>query len=894
MPVPHWIENFKFVEVTLGRLNHYAMRQLIGLITCQFLLFTGCSLLTTQEQTQAESDQSQKQNASATQAVEHPYQPTPNKHMDLLHTKLDLRPEWKEQNLQGNATLTFTPYFYEQDSLIIDAQNFDLNAVKLVKKGNKQNLRYQYNGKKIRIKLPQTFTREDTFKVFIDYTATFKPNNGVDSSVAGNRGLYFINPKGKYDEKPRQIWTQGETEYSSFWFPTLDRPNEKTTQEIYITVDTQFKTLSNGRKVYSMLNEGGTRTDYWQQAQPHAPYLFMLAVGDFAVVKDSWRDSIPVNYYVEPKYEKHARMIFGKTPEMMTLFSNLLGYDYPWAKYSQVAVRDFIAGAMENTSATIHFAGIQQDARAHIDKHYETLIAHELIHHWFGNLVTCESWSQLALNESFATYGEYLWEEHEYGKTAASIEWQSNVKDYLRESRQKQVPLIQYRYREAKNLFDDHRYEKGSCILHMLRNYLGDKAFFKGIQQYLKNRAYKPAEHSHLRLAMESASGKDLKWFFDQWFLSPGHPKLNIRSHYDTAEQEIIYSVSQEQSAEKYPNYRLPVAIDVYTKQSSTRQHLWIEEKHDTFFIPSKKAPALINFDAENNLLAEKDYQKPVREWLYQFNNVPDYLGKFEAIKGVANKLDSLSAKKQRNWFNDLLQNQFWKIRKKGLALLQQKTNDRLKKGFRDRLMNMARNDEESSVRAEAYSILSNDFEVNEDLVKVFQDGLRDTSYKVVKKALNGLVEIDRLKGLKAAESLEKTKSDELVKTVAKVYTAHGSKDKNQYLRHVLLKKPDWPHRLNIVDNYLFYLNRHGDHFIRKNLNVPRQMEYWVSAKADKKKLIQPLKELRDIKKAERNKIKKAMEKTEEGSNDIEKERKHKEKANLVNAINQLIDDLQQ
>lgn len=870
------------------------MKQLIGLIICHVLFLTGCSILNPQEQAPAEADQSQKKAITPVETAKIPYHPTPTKHMDLLHTKLDLKPVWEDETLEGTANLTFTPYFYPQDSLIIDAQSFDLNAVKMVKQDDKQNLRYQYDGKKIRITLPRTFTRQDTFEVFIDYTATFKTDKGMQSSVAGNQGLYFINPQKDYKKKPRQIWTQGETEYASFWFPTLDRPNEKTTQEIYVTVDTQFKTLSNGRKVYSMLNKGGTRTDYWQQKQPHAPYLFMLAIGDFAVVKDTWRGDMPVNYYVEPEYEQHAEMIFGKTPEMMTLFSNLLGYDYPWAKYSQVAVRNFIAGAMENTSATIHFDGIQQDARGHIDNNYETLIAHELFHHWFGNLVTCESWSQLALNESFATYGEYLWEEHEYGKTAASIEWQSNVKDYLRESRQKQVPLIQYRYQEAKDLFDDHRYEKGSCILHMLRNYLGDEAFFQGLQQYLQNRAYKAAEHNHLRLAMESASGKDLNWFFDQWFLEPGHPKLAIKSRYDTSEQEIIYRISQKQAKDRYPTYRLPVTIDIYTSKTSTRHQLWIEERHDTFRIPSKKPPKLINFDPEKILLAEKDFQKPLQEWLYQFNNAPRYLTKLEAVKHIADKKDSFSKNKRQNWLNNLLKSEFWKIREKGLSFVNQSANDEIKASLRDRIIDMAQNDEESSVRAKAYTTLADDFEVNEGLVNGYQEGLRDSSYKVVKQALTGLAAIAESKALKAAESLQETRSDKLVKTVAQIYTKHGNKDKNDYLRHLLLKKPDWPQRLDIVPNYLFYLNRHGDHFIRKNLNVLRQMDYWVANSSERNQLVNAIKRLRDVKKAERDEMKKALDNAEEGSDNVEEERKFKEKANLVNAINQLIDDLQQ
>ena len=387
-----------------------------------------------------------------------------------------------------------------------------------------------FEKKILSIDLDKEYTRRDTFNIFIEYTA--KPDElkvEGSSAIKDAKGLYFINPDGEEAAKPRQIWTQGETESNSCWFPTIDSPNERMTQEIYITVDTNFVTLANGLLIYSAENGDGTRTDYWKQELPHAPYLAMMAIGEYAVVKDTWRD-IEVNYYVEPEDEKYAMLNFGNTPEMLEFYSNLLGVDYPWEKYSQVVVRDFVSGAMENTSATLHGEFVLRNDREYLDRNHEDIIAHEIFHHWFGNLVTCESWANIPLNESFATYGEYLWEEYKYGSDAADHHLQKDLQQCLRS--RKQVDVIRFDYDDKEDMFDSHSYAKGGRILHMLRKHVGDEAFFESLKHYLSANKFAAVEIHDLRLAFEKVTGEDLNWFFNQWFLSPGHPKLVINYNY--------------------------------------------------------------------------------------------------------------------------------------------------------------------------------------------------------------------------------------------------------------------------------------------------------------------------------------------------------------------------
>jgi aminopeptidase N len=286
----------------------------------------------------------------------------------------------------------------------------------------------------LNIKLDRTYLRDERYVVYIDYTAKPDEFTGSQGSAAitDAKGLYFINPKGEEKDKPTQIWTQGETEATSVWVPTIDKTNQKTTQEFNLTVPAKYVTLSNGKLTSQKNNTDGTRTDTWVMELPHSPYLFFMGVGDFAVVKDTYKGK-EVSYYVEKEYEKVARRIFGLTPEMMKFFSEkVTGIEYPWVKYSQIVGRDYVSGAMENTTATLHQESAQQTARELVDGvGWESTIAHELFHQWFGDLVTAESWSNLTVNESFADYSQYLWLEYKYGADEAGFENYSEMQQYL-------------------------------------------------------------------------------------------------------------------------------------------------------------------------------------------------------------------------------------------------------------------------------------------------------------------------------------------------------------------------------------------------------------------------------------------------------------------------------
>ena len=621
---------------------------------------------------------------------------------DILNTRLDLSFSWDSAYVYGKATIQAKPYFYSSDQLTLDANGFRINSISLVNKDDRQPLRYTYNGKKLNVKLDKVYTRDQNFTIFIDYVAM--PNKlkiGEDIASAGDRGLYFINKDGKDKDKPRQIWTQGETECNSSWFPTINDPQEKMTQEINLTVPNGYTSLSNGSLEYSTLNGNGTRTDSWRQEQPHSTYLTMIAVGNFTITKDKWRD-IEVNYYTEPVYASTAKLVFGKTPEMIEFFSNKLGINYPWDKYSQIVVRDFISGAMENTTATVFFDRMNMSEGEYLDENYEDIIAHELFHHWFGDLVTAESWSNLPLNESFATYGEYLWEEHKYGRETADLKGFEDLSVYLSGDRKKNPDVIRYDYADREQMFDEISYQKGGRILHMLRKTVGDEAFFKALNLYLTRHSYKNAEIHDLRLAFEEVSGMDLNWFFKQWFLASGHPVLTIQNSYNPDKKEVMVTIKQTQDLSKTPLYRIPMAVDIYSGGKVVRHEIILERQDQTFIFPSSVSPDLVNTDAEKYILGEKIEIKSLEQYIFQYRYAPLFLDRLEAVTMMLQmKNDPLARATLVEGFKD----KNWFIRMAAMSVLDKLSSDEQKAVY-EQIRSIALNDEVSLVRASAVTIL--------------------------------------------------------------------------------------------------------------------------------------------------------------------------------------------
>ncbi len=771
------------------------------------------------------------------------YNPSERIINDLIHTKLEVSFDWENQHLLGKATLTLKPYFYPTDSLILDAKGFDLQTVELVQPGINQPVDFDYDGKQIKIVLPKEYTKDETYKIFIKYIA--KPNDlplGGSAAITADKGLYFINPLGKTPDKPRQIWTQGETESNSCWFPTIDSPNERMTQEIFITVDKDFTTLSNGELVYSNFNADDTRTDYWNMDLPHAPYLAMMAIGEFKVALDKWINpqgvEIPVNYYIEDEYANNVYGIFGNTPEMIQYFSEILDYPFPWQKYSQVIVRDYVSGAMENTTATIHGEFLNQTAREMIDGDNEDVISHELFHQWFGDLVTCESWANLPLNESFATYGEYLWNEHKYGLDEAAMKFRRSRDGYFREAEYDKKKLIRFDYEDKEDMFDGHSYNKGGQVLHMLRNYVGDEAFFASLSKYLHDNEFHPVEIHNLRLAFEAVTGEDLNWFFNQWFLSVGHPVLDINYSYDEINKKETVTINQVQDFEISPVFKLPMTIDVYTADGMMSYEVTLKDKEETFTFPANQSPLLVNVDAKKVILAEKQDHRPIQWWSYQYYHATNYLDKYEALQKAQELIET-----EKDTFEpmiaDALSDPFWGIKVKALTLV------KFMKDYANTeqtVLGLTR-DENPMVRSLALFNLENSYGAKK-YKDAFLEALNDPSYSVISYGLIGLVAIDGDLALEKAKAFEKEKNNNIQGAIGRIYSDYGGKGEEAFFeRNFATANPSYQ-LVNLYPNYVarqdYETITHGINNLKKIAKNGQQ--WWIRMSAFKS-----LKNLQDL-----------------------------------------------
>ncbi len=657
----------------------------------------------------------------------------------LQHTKLNVSLDFKKKELNGEAWLTLKPYFYATDKVILDAKAMIIHSIQL----NNKDVGYNYDGEKIIVELPKAYTKEESFTLHIKYTARpEKVQQKGSTAITQAKGLYFINADGLDTSKPTQVWTQGETEASSCWFPTIDSPNQKTSQELTITVPSKFKTLSNGILESQIENSNGTRTDYWNFKQKHAPYLFFLGVGEFEIIKDSYKN-IPVEYYVEKKYAPYAKDIFGLTPEMMAFFSKITGVEYPWSKYSQFVGRDYISGAMENTTAVIHGENANQMPGQLIDENVqENTIAHELFHHWFGNLVTAESWSNLTLNESFANYSEYLWREHKYGKDNANAHLLESVEAY-KQGENFDKHLVRYFYNDKEDMFDAVSYNKGGAILHMLRNYVGDEAFFAGLNLYLTENKYKSAEVHQLRLVFEKITGKDLNWFFNQWYFSGGHPKIQVSYDYNTLEKKVTVNFYQTEG-----EFQFPIAIDIIENGKVTREKVFVDGKDASFTFSYSKTPENILVNADGVLLADFTEAKTTSQYLNQLQYTTNYAHKKEAILAIAKLQDD------KNVFEAIskaIDDPFYKIRI--LAIENIDLFDKSsKRAVIDKIKKIALNDKKTLVRAAAIETLGKLTDPGN--LPIFQEALKSKSYSVLGKTLVSIYYIDKALAIKLSKEL--------------------------------------------------------------------------------------------------------------------------------------------
>ncbi|MBT3597024.1 MAG: M1 family metallopeptidase [Verrucomicrobia bacterium] len=544
----------------------------------------------------------------------------PSRIIDILHVQLNVTPDFKRRTVHGSTTIRFKPIAKAIDQLRLDAVGLDFSDITSS------------------AEIDSWHVSEDA--VIVDFKSPLPAESEhtvvLNHAAEPEKGMYFRTPEMGYQEGEAHLFTQGEPVEARHWFPCFDAPNEKFTSEITCHVPSSMVVLSNGRLVSQEHDsETGLTSFTWLQDTPHVNYLISLVAGHFVKIEDPYRD-IPMAFWTLPSEIDQAENSFKDTKAMMEFFEEEIGVTYPWAKYDQVCVNDFVAGGMENTSLTsltdrTLFTSDTENLRSS-----QGLVAHELAHQWFGDLVTCKDWSHLWLNEGFATYYDALFEEHKHGKDAFLYQMYRNAKGFIGQHSD-QTPIVDRTYNDPMNQFGYRAYPKGSWILHMLRSQLGKDLYRKCVQTYLERHAYGVVVTENLNAVIEELSGRSYDRFFDQYVFHGGHPDLSLSYQWDSKLKLAKITAKQNQKiSDKVMLFQIPATIRFKTGATITDHPVTLRKKSEDFYIPLDAAPEIVRFDPDFTILAKVNFSKPTPLVMAQLEDQSDVIGRILAIQALS------------------------------------------------------------------------------------------------------------------------------------------------------------------------------------------------------------------------------------------------------------------
>jgi aminopeptidase N len=582
----------------------------------------------------------------------------PQNDFHTTHVKLELALDFAKKSISGACTLTVEPVRSGLGRIRLDAQELDLGRVLV----DNAPADYEYDGSILDVTLPGSKGGKHTIRV--EYVAT--PKDGV----------YFTGPDRENPEKEVQAWSHSEAEAARYWYPCLDHPSEKSSSELVLAVPRGYRVISNG-KLVSVKDAGESSVYHWKEDLPHSSYLTSFVAGKFEEIRQE-ADGIKLHYYFPESKRADVLRYFGETPKMIEVFSELTGVKYPYEKYDQTTVQDFVSGGMENFNATTMSTSYYPDAGSEED--FQTsyssphvnavdLVAHELAHQWFGDLVTCSDWAHAWLNEGFAVYFQVLYIEKSRGVDQMRWDLNSRVEEYFEEDETEyRRPIVDRDYVWPEDLFDEHLYPKGASMLHELRFIMGDEAFFKGIESYLKSFAYSNADTHDLMKSMVNSSGLQLEEFFEQSFFKAGHPEFELSYSWDDEKRAATLHVRQAQKTDDAtPVFKLPCEIVFYVEGERLRFVVLLDsaEQTLTFMLPSK--PSVVEFDPQRWLLKKVKFDKSIDLLLNQLEKSKDAWSRAEAAKDLG-KLKSNKA--IAGLKAAALGEQFWHVRANALEAL--------------------------------------------------------------------------------------------------------------------------------------------------------------------------------------------------------------------------------
>ena len=679
-----------------------------------------------------------------------PSQRTRDREVDIHHIKIDVSVNIEAGMVKGNVTHTFSPFSSSLDAFSLDAEDMTILRARLAGK----DIGFNQANDKVYLTLNKSMSWEDTAKVRLDYTANPR------------KGTYFIKPDETYPEKPLQAWTQGEDMDNHHWVPLYDYPNDKATFEVSLTVEKKFTALSNGELISVKNNKDGTHTWHWHEHFPMVSYLISYVIGEFEKVEDSY-NGIPVNYWVYEENKHEALRSFGLTTDMMKYFGNRTGIEYPYEKYDQVIIDDFMFGGMENITLTHNTDRTMFDEFAAPDVSSDGLVAHELAHQWFGDMLTTRNWAHAWLNEGFATFFSRKYRENKFGFDEGEYIRFGEINGYFGSNKKWRRSTVQHKFYESMDVFDGHIYAKGSLILNMLQDYIGEDAFWRFIQHYTKENQYKNVETPDLKKAIEETTGQNMDWFFKQWIYEPGFPEYNVTWKYNQRNKSVKLTVKQTQKSTNI--FKMPIQIQIDDKLKT----VWIEDKEMVYEVPSEKRPKMVIFNAGMRIPCKLTFHKSISEWILQLEKGPHILDRIAAAK-------ELSTKKGRRIVETALLNSakndpFWGVRKEAVNAFAKLKS----KNYADDLMALSEG-QDNRVRRAIWNALKNykkDEKVSEFLQNVIET---DNKYYSIADAFKALVVVDTAGARQKGDALLNTDSHtDVIRKAAIGYFGSVVTDKN-------------------------------------------------------------------------------------------------------------------
>ena len=536
---------------------------------------------------------------------------------DLQHSKIALRFDLDQKRVLGEVTHSLSILRGGSTKVFFDSVGLTIQSVTL----NRAAIKFETSADKLIVPLPAAAKAGDKFEIVIRYEG--KPA----------KGMYFILPDKDYPERPRQIWTQGESEDTRYYLPTYDYPNDRLTTETILTVPASWITVSNGKLMNVSEAGKGLKTWYWKESVPSSTYLITVVAGEFDEITDTWH-GIPVTYYAPKGRGDRLPLNYGRTPAMMELFSKKFGVDYPWEKYAQVMVDDFVAGGMENSSATTNNSNslVHPKLAPEYFTGEDDLISHELGHQWFGDLVTCKDWGDIWLNEGFATFLEAVWTEAHYGKDQADYERWNNAREWFESNSLWNKPIVRHDFDDSSE-FDGNAYNKAGWVLYMLREQTGEDAFYRGLKYYLEVNRGKSVVTADLAKAIEESAHVNVDQFFSQWLYGAGAPRFDLSYTYDGEKHQVMLTVKQIQRVEgRVGLFRVPVEVAITTGSGPKLYNFTVSKDKQTFPLPAESAPLMVLFDKGGHILKSAEFHKEKKEWLYQVKSATDLADRADAV----------------------------------------------------------------------------------------------------------------------------------------------------------------------------------------------------------------------------------------------------------------------